>query len=72
MMMTSGDLETLLRGDKIDVKALMRVCAEEHAQRETLSKTRQMWQRSAVRAKLLIGEREGQVASGEAGAQKKS
>jgi CRP-like cAMP-binding protein len=44
MMMTGEDLEKLMRGgSNIDMEALMRVCAEEHAQREALSTARKAW-----------------------------
>ena len=53
MMLTGEGLEKLLQEDnQIDVKALMRLCEEEHAQRESLSAARQVWQRSVARVKL--------------------
>ena len=53
MMLTGEGLEKMLQEDnQIDVKALMRLCEEEHAQRESLSAARQVWQRSGARRKL--------------------
>ena len=53
LMLTGEGLEKLLQEDnQIDVKALMRLCEEEHAQRESLSAARQVWQRSGARRKL--------------------
>lgn len=53
MMMTGESLEELLQGEnQVDVNALMQVCAEEHAHREALSRTRQLWQRAEVRKRL--------------------
>ena len=65
MMMTGVDLEKLLQeGDnQIDAKALMKTCLEEHAQREAMSTTRQVWQRSGTRRKL----REKRGSGGNAG-----
>ena len=70
--MTGEDLEKLMRGDSnIDVEALMRVCAEEHAQREKLSTTRRVWQRSVARERLkgwAAGDSEAVVAAAADGA----
>ena len=53
MMMTGDGLEKLLQGDsQVDVNAMMQVCAEEHAHREALSRTRQVWQRAEGRKRL--------------------
>ena len=50
MMLTGEGLEKMLQEDnQIDVKALMRLREEEHAQRESLSAARQVWQRSERR-----------------------
>ena len=57
-MMTREDLAKLLmQEENINVKTLMRQCAEEHEQREALSKIRQVWQRSRVGTKLRNGGR---------------
>ena len=68
MMLTGEGLEKLLQEDnQIDVEALMLLCQEEHAQRESLSTARQVWQRSGARGRLRdTRERRGREFGGEA------
>ena len=51
-MMTGENLEKLLQEGMIDADTLMQECAKIHAQREVMSRLRQVWQRSGARAKL--------------------
>ena len=69
MMLTGEGLEKLLQEDnQIDVKALMRLCEEEQAQRESLRTAPQVWQRSGARGRLRdMRERRGQEFDGEVG-----